>query len=396
MKKIYFFAALAAVALASCSNDEVVQTTQTSPANEINFRPLMGNVTRAVEKTAFANNDVISIRANFGSADYFNDTYTFDGTNFKPTTATTHYYWPSDLADADGKRMTFYATYPNSVAAQTGDGAFALTDYDAETDILFAKKVVTTKPSDGVSTMNFRHALSEIDVKVKNTNAGLEVTITGVRVGFIARTASFSCDELTEPKITSATGTSIPNLAQTCWTRINPTSADADKYTKETGISKTLTGAVTTAQAIDDDFTPWMFIPQNLETEQGEGNPAYENKYASNAKGTAVSAPNLKCAYVALKMTIKNNDDAKTGIVAEQWCYWPIYTSWEPGKKYTYIIDVAGGGYQPTNVDETASDELDPVLKGLEIWFDANSIDTWITDIDEDGTADDIPVSGGI
>lgn len=384
MKKELLILAVAGLALASCSNDEVVKDVYTSEANTISFRPLNNGMTRAAEKTAFATNDVINVRANKGTADYFNDEFTFNGTTFSPSTTSHHYYWPSDIADADGKRVSFYATYG---VTQSDDGEFSLTNYNGETDILFSKAVYTAKPSGGTATMNFRHTLSEIDVQAKNTNSGLQVVITGVKVGYVAKSASFSCDALTTPRITSATGTSIPNLDQSVWTRTNPVRTDEDRfeYEKSSLSATTLTGE-TVAQAITG-LTPWMLIPQNLATGQGGGNPTYTKAYSDNS--TTVTYPNLNCAYIALKMAINNNDASYSSVVAEQWCYWPIFESWEPGKKYTYIIDVAGGGYQPRNQGDDTTTNLDPVLSGSEITFNACTIDVWVTDLDEDETADD-------
>jgi hypothetical protein len=383
MNKKLFFLAIAALGLAACSNDDVVEINQSlEDANTISFRPLNNGMTRATEKTAFATNDQISVRANKGTADYFNALFTYNGTTFSPSVTSSHYYWPSDIADEDGKRVTFYATYG---VEQTGDGAFSLSSFAGETDILFAKTVYAAKPSGGTATMNFRHALSEIVVQAKNTNAGLQAVITGVKVGYVAKSASFSCDLVTDTKITSATGTSIPNLDQSVWTRTKPTSANGFEYEKSSLSATTLTG-VQSATAITG-FTPWMLIPQNLSTGQSEGNPQYTKAYV-NASTTAEN-PNLNCAYIALKMAIKNNDASKSSVIAEQWCYWPIFESWEPGKKYTYIIDVAGGGYQPRNQGPDETTTLDPVLAGSEITFNACSIDVWVTDLDEDGVVDD-------
>ena len=60
-----------------------------------------------------------------------------------------------------------------------------------------------------------------------------------------------------------------------------------------------------------------------------------------------------------------------------------------PGKKYTYTIDLAGGGYYETNQSETTVDEdLDPILGDAVIKFVTVTVDDW-------GPAVDTPVSGG-
>ena len=62
-------------------------------------------------------------------------------------------------------------------------------------------------------------------------------------------------------------------------------------------------------------------------------------------------------------------------VASERWCCWPVAISWTPGYKYTYTIDLAGGGYEETNVD--GDPELDPVLGGQEIIFVGCTVDAW-------------------
>lgn len=389
MKKNLFILAAAAIAFTACSSDETIAVNEgLADANTISFRALNDGMTRSGnEKLSFANNDEISVRAKFGSTNYFAAIFKYASSTFSPSTTTDHYYWPAGIADEDGKRMVFYATYPAATASQTGDGQFSLTDFAGTTDILYAQTApITEKPSDGAQTLNFRHALSEIDVKVKNSNTGLQFSITGVKVGYVAKSGSFSCNAATTTNIASATGTSIPNLEKTVWTRIVPTNPYEFEYVQESLTATEVAYNDATAKAITG-LTPWMLIPQNLSTGQSAPDPVYATTYIDNS--TSVTNVNLKCAYIALKMAIKNHDTNNTVIVAEQWCYWPITTDWEPGKKYTYIIDAAGGGYQPKNQGPDSTTDLDPVLAGLEITFNPANIDVWVTDINENGNNDD-------
>lgn len=381
-KKLFFFA-IAALGLAACNNDEVVEVNKAvAEANTISFRPLTNKATRATEKMAFTSSDVINVWSTLGASSYFeNINFTYDGTSFK-SAANQTYYWPSSISNSN--KVSFFATYG---ATQSAAGQLASATYDGETDVLFAKKEFEAKPSDGVGTLNFRHALSEIEVKAKNTNAGLEVSITGVRIGYVAKTASFSytggvTDQNTNDWKNAGSATLI---VQNDWTKTTPSSPSTDVYEKTASVSMTLTGVQSSSNITG--LTPWMLVPQSLALSTSPTN--YTQKYKNGTKGSASSEANLNCAYIALKMAIKNNDASKTSIVSEQWCYWPITTSWDPGKKYTYVVDVAGGGYQPTNVDTAESDELDPVLKNLAIQFNPCTIDVWVTDLNANSTADD-------
>ena len=62
--------------------------------------------------------------------------------------------------------------------------------------------------------------------------------------------------------------------------------------------------------------------------------------------------------------------------------------NWEPGKKYTYTVDLAGGGYFEENQDETTVDaDLDPILDGAVIKFVSVTVDDWV-DYDGDSSTD--------
>ena len=122
-----------------------------------------------------------------------------------------------------------------------------------------------------------------------------------------------------------------------------------------------------------------MIVPQNLSINQsGEGAMHYSKAYTDATHTAPDGNPRLACAYVALKLAFSNNAGNFAPIVAQQWCYWPISINLEAGKKYTFVIDAATGGYQPGNIDDSST-ELDEVLKGLAISFGTPTIEAWVT-----------------
>lgn len=266
-----------------------------------------------------------------------------------------------------GNQMTFTSFYGVAQSTTTAGSLAATFTPNAaaasQTDIMYARKTLTAVESPVV--LNFRHMLSQIDVKVKNSNASLEFDITGVRIGYVSTSGTFAC--------TASTVTANDNLAQDTWT---PTAMTGDaeakantyKYDVES-LTQNISGKVDVATAIGS-FSTWMLIPQDV-----TGATAY-----AISGSAATTDPQLNGAYIAIKMNIKNTltDDE---IVAEQWCYWKIATiEWNPGYKYTYIVDLAGGGYQPA--DQNGDGNLDPVL-GTPIEMSALcTIDTWDTSSD--------------
>ena len=396
MKK-FFFLAVAAVALASCSNDETVEVNQ---GEAISFRPLTTGMTRTANstglKSAFEEGDIINVHALYNSVQYFQDDFTMQATG--GFTSTKPHYWPNDVTT---KNVTFTAIWGTTQTAGTA-GNFTLyspaTAAASQKDILVAKHASATKENPVL--LNFRHALSQIFVKVQNTNANLKVTITGVRIGYI-KTASSSFTYSGGVTDTQELGSAnnAANVAQGDWTLVDfatpgsgETYANNYKYDQDLTSSPTVLTSTTTAQDFTGTlFKPWILLPQDMKTftdADGDGIVDYAN---AKENGAAGDAPDLGGSYIALEMTIENYDVANTTatgtIVAKQWCYWPITTNWNPGYKYTYTIDVAGGGYMPT--DTNNDKELDPVLAGAVIVFSPScTIDAW--------DPQDVAISGGI
>ena len=92
-------------------------------------------------------------------------------------------------------------------------------------------------------------------------------------------------------------------------------------------------------------------------------------------------------SFIGVKLNIKtvasNGNDYIVAAMADGstvWAIWPIDTTWEPGKKYTYTVDLAGGGYYEDNEDNDDPDDptLDPLLKDAVIKFVSVTVDEWV------------------
>jgi len=388
--------AVAALGFAACANDETTAVNEKlAESNAISFRANVNGQMRTANaagvKEAFDEGDAISVYAEYKSGKYFQDIFTKQAGETGFTSLNKH-YWPSDVAT---NNVTFTAIWGSSLttpALTIGETAGNFTGYipnaaaASQEDILVAKHTSATK--EAKVPLNFRHALSQIVVKAKNTNPSLKVTITGVRIGYI-KTASTSFTYSGDATDTRELGTAnnAANVAQSDWELVDfaetPTTTTANDYKYDQDVT-TLALVGNTADTDHDltGTTSWLLLPQNMTDADG--------KYATQKTGTKGTAnPDLAGAYLALKMTIENyNGASATGtIVSEQWCYWPITTSWNPGYKYTYTINVAGGGYEPEDTDNDKL--LDPVLDGAVIVFSPScTIDAW------DPQA--VNVSGGI
>lgn len=401
MKKKLLILAVAGLALASCSNDEVVQTLETSDANAISFRPLMNNVTRAADQTAStlqATGKGFYVTAIHTSTDATPvvSTY-FDNVQFKydggsgTYNSDKKYYWPasgtidffayapatdgSQLVRANSDPSTDYKIFtvaPSTTVAEQVDFIYANTDGKSKTGAYTPTGgSASTYGAAGVP-LNFRHAESKIIVKVKNSTVNdMQFEITQMKIVNVDNSATFTYndDSSTGDNITDGSGT----LKVGDWTN-NTTYTGS--FTTAALTTNTVTGQITTGQFLngsgtlgtEDENLNMILIPQTT--------PDATTTYSSGGDNAAYSG-----SYIALKMTIKQAGGSiviADATASGKWAMWPVKFTWEPGKQYTYVIDLADGGYWETNTAGTTSD-LDPVLEGAVIKFVDVTVDAWNT-----------------
>ena len=371
MKKKLFFLPMVAIIMAACSSNETIEVNE-NKGDLISFHPIVKGVTRAADADLTSDATSFNVEAfNTGTttSPYFSNV-TFTNTS-RTFTSATKYYWPTNNLD-------FYAYSPisSSQFAKTDYKTFTITPSNTvseQVDFIYANTKNKGKGTSGeVTTLNFRHAGAKIAVKVKNSAPNLKFEISGWKLGYLDNTATFTYGD-------ASTDTDTPNaqLAFSDWSENSTQSAD---NTYSTTFTANAIAAESTAYFLEKNGTPsttdtdedlnMILIPQTLTA---------ATAYAST---TAGAKPNG--SYIALKMIIKNNTTAGETVAdattADKWAMWPIGGyNWEPGKKYTYTIDLAGGGYYETNQDTDA--DLDPILEGAEIKFVSVSVDGWTQEV---------------
>ena len=368
--------------MAACSSNETIEVNE-NKGDLISFRPIVKGVTRAADADLSSDATSFNVEAfNTGTttSPYFsNVTYTNSGGTF---TSATKYYWPTNNLD-------FYAYSPITTdvegdqkgALSNGDYQIVKTEYKTFTikpsttvseqvDFIYANTNNKDKGSSGeVTTLNFRHAGAKIVVKVKNSAPNLKFEISGWKLGYLDNSATFTYGDATTDTKDGA------QLAFSDWSE-NTTQSAANTYSTEftanaiaasQSTAYFLGNAGTPSTSATDESLNMILIPQTLTA---------ATAYAST---TAGAKPNG--SYIALKMVIKNNTDAGETVADAtadgKWAIWPIGGyNWEPGKKYTYTIDLAGGGYYETNQADTDGN-LDAILEGAEIKFATVTVDGW-------------------
>lgn len=325
-------AALATLALASCSQEEPLSGNQ---GRAIDFRSSMDS--RATETTnanlttikaaAFMDNQLFFPAMDFtkGSDDFF--------------TSTTEYYWPGDNTE-----LSFYAYAPadlNNVTL-TAD-AKTVTDFSPaaelgdQIDFVTASATGTKGSNEATGVpLTFNHQLAQIEVRAKSDNDVYTFAISGVRIGEPVSNGSF-------------------DFTKSAWALGTDNAIYTDTYDK----AKVLTSDAVSVMGNGGNA---MILPQQLKA----WDPVSD---ASNAS---------KGAYLSVKLTVSTTE---TGVQVYpfpsnakcQWAAIPINTNLQAGKKYIYTLDLThGAGY----VDPHDPQPGTPVLGGP-IKFTVDVVD-WV------------------
>lgn len=339
----------ATVLLTGCSNDE---TTEISESNAIAFNASTSNVTRG---TATTTNSISAFKtyAFLGTDAYMDGVTVSKGTDSKWTAENT-YFWPKNT-------LNFYSVSPSTLSlTTTGVGSGTTTPTisftvpaaaESQTDLLYAVNIAPT--SGQQVNVNFRHALSQIVFKAKNTNSALKVIINGVKIANLNNAGTYTYPNATTSSSSSDKGSWGSTLTGT--------------ETFVAGITETtLTGSSTaTATNITADNGALFLLPQTQTAWVPADNQNPTGTYfLVNCKIYSVSGSNETLLWPATETF------AEVAI--------PVGITWAEGNKYTYtFIFGEGGGYEPGTDD--------PVL--VPITFDV-TVDEFVdmseTEIDAD------------
>ena len=357
MKKRLFFLPMVAIMMAACSSNETIEVNE-NKGDLISFRPIVKGVTRAADvNTDNLASFVVNAKKSGEETSYFdNGVFNKSGSVF---VSESKYYWP-----ASGP-LDFYAYSPsgNAQVNYSGYKTFTVTPSTTiadQVDFVFAATKEKDKASCGASgvTLNFRHTGAKIACNVKNSSTTLKFDVYGWKVGYICPAATFTFSDANTDGNNDGSGTT---LTPEQWGNRTDASIGTE-YESTFSVNQIGQSGAT---SLDGQM---ILIPQAITAASG---------YASGSVGA-----NLNGTYIAVKLKIRNNDSAGT-IIADDgadgafWAIWPIGGySWEPGKKYTYTIDLAGGGYYETNQADTDGN-LDAILEGAEIKFATVTVDGW-------------------
>lgn len=362
-------AAATAIALSSCSSED---TKDVAKSSNITFRSTVGLNSRGTEATtdnlkniwvsAWADNDVVFTKEQFAKKGA--------GTTFESVGGP--WFWEKDkaytfMAFATGKENM------DGVTPTISKDNITLTAYTPSTNLaeqldLLVAQGTGTKAAQGTTgaKLEFDHILSQIQIKVKNTNANLKYVIKGVRITNVQGTGTY---------------TFKPGEAVNKHVWNNQTYTNQYVFTDGVEIKLNEQNQNVTDLLVGDNSA--MLLPQAIRA--WDGNPVTQN-------GTD-DYHQVNGAYISLLINVQKKNGAgnwvqvypKTDQVDETKCAWTAVAipngTWANGNKYIYTLDLSKGAGK---VDPIEPGEITPGkdpnpgenILGEEIFFNV-SVKAW-------------------
>lgn len=383
MKKQFFLMATAAIALASCSNEELIEAPRNTVADSITFRALVDHSadSRSIE-TELTSLHKFRVTAIEGDTSLFtNLLFERKDTSVNEYVSNPVYQWSKNMI------LNFYAVGYGTTNPEV-DMTFDFEDegnlvgevtidpmqktinnfrvqpqIKDQIDLVFARTTSGQTPLNGSVQLTFDHILSEIEVRATCSSTEHQIEVKGIKYGNIDASGNFDID-------------AYINHTQDPWTENAKDKMDFEVPVLDTPVTLSST-SVALSQTGKVGWA--VVVPQELTT------------YGASTQYWAGTNPGGKtkatCAYVALLIkvtalengsptavkfpTAKDNPDAD----GFAWAYIPFHTDevskWEPGKRYIYHINFdTGAGF-----NEEGDKILDHDIKfsaSVNPWSDVN------------------------
>lgn len=373
MKKSLLIAALAAFTMASCSKDQVVET----PQDEISFKVVANNATKAAD--VYCNNNLMenfAVWASYNGESYFAMENVAVAENGACTPDNVR-YWPAFDA-TPAQTMTFYAL------AGTDNANFDWTvsapklnyvvknDVATQEDVLFARSADFTAKQGSAVAMNFRHALSLIEFKAKNTSKNLHVVISGVCVSGAKNKGTFTfptaptTDNYVDHNDTDGGDNNAYN-DDLVWQLED----DVDEYVV------TLASEVAVPNAEGNNIKSLTYLnAENAETEKYYGNSMLlmPQETDDQVAGDEIYIGVFCKIYNMNGDTYEASTDA---LLASGWAMMPIDVTWQMGNKYiyTFVFGDGNGGTDGGDDPDNPEPGTDPVLFPIEYTVSVDDFD---------------------
>lgn len=345
MKKSLFIMALGAIALTSCSQDEVLEVKQ----DAIAFSAITENASRAIASTTL---DKFKVYA-YVTEDATTKTY-INGLEATKTgeawTLANGYYWPANAVD-------FYCVADALNNVDQGialNASHQVADYtvasDHANDLLYSVLKGAKKASyaNGVAALNFRHALAMVQFQVKSlATYGLDVKVTNIALKNVKTSGTYTLPEYTtSPRLDSA----------------DETAEDRDEVDNGNGVADDANeyrtrGSWSLGSSVTDAYS-WSVGSLNAlaSTNSGDQTSSASDPFFLMPQEFTPATPTTGAwsdAYFVITANVKKN-----GVLLHNGDIWipaaAVGTDkeWKEGYKYLYTLTFGqGAGYQPGTDD---------------------------------------------
>ncbi|MFK1761836.1 fimbrillin family protein [Bacteroides fragilis] len=356
MKNYLLFGSLALSVLGSCSNDDVVDINKGSG---ISFR---ASLDKAVASRATGTIDNVTTLQNLQA---FNVTALGNGNNYFTDVPVNRvagkvgteawqpskiYYWPTYGLD-------FYAYAPSDITGvsisnteKTIKNFEPTQDVANQKDLLIARNIGTKDDNDllGVS-LNFKHALSQIDVQAKCSNPNIKIEVLAVKLANMATKGDF--DFPTGKTDSGSENVILPDVdLNKQWKNLS----DLNDHTKSYVVKGT---SPVTLNEIPKSLmfgnAKFMLIPQQLE--------AWNNDETKTGAYLSIlcrisSLNGSTSTLLYPQPTTNDNKDGKYAFAAVA-----INTNWLPGKRYVYTLDFCAPNGGAGRIDPNPTDPTNTI-----------------------------------
>ena len=364
------------LALAACSKTE---TLEVNKGNEISLSAVTGkNLTKAAD--GYCNNSKPENFVVWASSDnklYFaGETYTWDAGTFTYKSGSAR-YWPASAVNFFAlKNQNGTVTFDPATPKLSIEGYTVEATPETQKDFLYAVSKDVTKPTGTptpAATLNFRHALSQIEFKAKNENSNIYVVIDKIQVVNVFNKGDFAVSDATtdnykisedDPHINGDTPISDPRTSVCTWSGqdtynskatyvITPKDASNNVISVDVPNGGSANLTVTDPAGQEYNVNTLYLLPQTVSAWNGTGKASEStdayfliNAIIYNVSGASVD---------------KNNDVVLWGKkVGSNWTSQPIAvpvpasTTWEGGLRYVYTFNFTSygmGGSDPGTGD---------------------------------------------
>lgn len=324
--------AVAALMLASCSNDSTMETGQKTG---IRFRTAVGMNTRALstDLPALRQSGIsVSAFATTGNEKYEFNQLAFSYEEGSGWSSDPVKYWPDD-----GSELRFVATSPAPDAwggtyEGSAPGELRMTGISPNTDIAKQQDLLAGYTSGsrndaaGVGLV-MHHALTQVEVRAKSTNKAYRYDVKAVRIGSVRSTGDY-----TLPSVADADGSWM--LKEDSYASY--TTEELKEPVRLSANAVSLMGEGGTAMLLPQQLTAWDV----------------KNDKANTANGTYIA--------LLLKITTETGAQVYPSTVGDYgWAAVAIGNNWLSGDKFVYTLDLSNGaGVTPPD----APDPGEPIL----------------------------------